>query len=102
MTCQKNSIDNAFIGGLANNRSFLLGLCHACYGMNTLCYLLVTHISEGLGAFTSPWVATQFSTMSHFTYHYFVSAGVAIVNIAYTLAIFRLRTQERMFDYLLL
>jgi fucose permease len=58
------------------------------------------HISEGLGAFTSPWVATQFSTMIHFTYHYFISAGVAVVNITYTLAIFRLRTQERMFDFL--
>ncbi len=44
-------------------------------------YILLTPHS-GAGAFASPLVATQFSTMEHWSFHYLVSLGLALINTA--------------------
>ena len=53
----------------------------------------------GLGAFSSPLVATQFSTQHHWSFHYLISLGLSISNIILLTATFRLKTQDRTFIY---
>lgn len=51
----------------------------------------ILHASYGTGALASPLVATQFSSMPHWSFHYLVSLGGAIINIAILTTVFRLQ-----------
>jgi hypothetical protein len=53
---------------------------------------------EGLGAFSAPLVSTQFSTMEHWSYHYFSSLGLAVASAVLAMVIFRFKTQEGRFS----
>ncbi|KAJ6627841.1 major facilitator superfamily domain-containing protein [Mycena sp. CBHHK59/15] len=70
---------NGYVASLKNNSEIKMGLLHGAYGA---------------GALASPLVATQFSQLHHWSFHYLVSLGVAISNVILLLAVFRLKTQD--------
>ncbi|KAE9405025.1 MFS general substrate transporter [Gymnopus androsaceus JB14] len=70
---------NGFVGSLKKNKSTKLMMLHASYGMGALC---------------SPLVATQFSQTRHWSFHYMISAGIAVSNTAILCAVFRFKRQE--------
>ncbi|KAI0093476.1 major facilitator superfamily domain-containing protein [Irpex rosettiformis] len=74
--CLQITQGNTFVGTL-ENASPKLGLLHASYG---------------LGALSAPLVATQFSSQQHWYFHYLISTGLAIINVALISSIFRLKT----------
>lgn len=73
-----------------------LGLLHASYGESAcwLCSAVVYITCLGLGAFSAPLVSTQFSEMRHWSYHYIISAGMAVSNIFLLIATFRFKRQD--------
>ena len=48
----------------------------------------------GVGALSSPLVATQFAQLSHWSFHYLVSMGIALSNAIILIAVFRFKTQD--------
>lgn len=56
-----------------------------------------TNPDKGAGALVSPLVATQFSVMRHWSFHYLVALGIVTVNAVMTSAIFRLQSQQGTF-----
>ncbi|KAG5635092.1 hypothetical protein H0H81_012464 [Sphagnurus paluster] len=60
-----NAQANGYVSSLNRSMETKLGILHATYG---------------LGAFTSPFVATYFSGRRHWSHHYLVSATIAIHN----------------------
>lgn len=48
----------------------------------------------GLGALVSPLVATKFSTMPHWSYHYLVSLGAAVINVVVLCLVFRFQHMD--------
>ncbi|KAJ3836159.1 MFS general substrate transporter [Lentinula raphanica] len=72
---------NGFVGSLKKNKSPKLMMLHASYGV---------------GAFCSPLVATQFSQTRHWSFHYIISAGIAVSNIFVLCAVFRFKRQEEL------
>ncbi|KAF7325729.1 MFS domain-containing protein [Mycena kentingensis (nom. inval.)] len=50
--------------------------------------------SYGAGALSSPLVATQFASMTHWSFHYLVSLGIALLNVTVLVLTFRFRSQE--------
>ncbi|KAJ6627844.1 major facilitator superfamily domain-containing protein [Mycena sp. CBHHK59/15] len=75
----QNSQSNAYVVSLKYNSEIKMGLLHARYG---------------LGALSSPLVATQFAQLQHWSYHYLVSLGFAVANTVFLTSVFRLRTQD--------
>ncbi|KAI0767106.1 MFS general substrate transporter [Fomes fomentarius] len=73
------SASNSFVAELRDGIATRLAVLHACYGA---------------GALISPLVATQFSQMTRWSFHYLVSLGLSIMNLASLGAAFKLRTQE--------
>jgi len=57
-------------------------------------------IRLGLGAFTSPLVATQFTQLRHWSFHYIVSLGIAICNTLVLFLIFGIKTLDGGLIYL--
>ena len=49
---------------------------------------------EGLGAFVSPWVATEFSKRERWSHFYLVSLGVAVTNTIFLAIVFRGQHQK--------
>ncbi|EIW55087.1 MFS general substrate transporter [Trametes versicolor FP-101664 SS1] len=74
---------NGFVASLKDNASTKMGILHAIYGM----FL-------SLGALSSPLVATQFSQITHWSFHYLVSLGIALSNVILLTAVFRFKDQE--------
>ncbi|KAJ7753373.1 major facilitator superfamily domain-containing protein [Mycena maculata] len=70
---------NGYVASLKHNPETKMGLLHGAYGA---------------GALASPLVATQFSQIRHWSFHYLVSLGLAISNSILLLVVFRLRTQD--------
>ncbi|KAI0261661.1 MFS general substrate transporter [Gloeopeniophorella convolvens] len=75
----QNAGANAFVGSFKKDVSFYLGLCHASYGF---------------GAFCAPFSATHFAHARHWSFHYLLSLGMAVLNTAMLSAVFRFRTQD--------
>ena len=48
----------------------------------------------GVGALSAPLVSTQFSHLRHWSFHYFVSLAIAILNAAILCMVFRFKTQD--------
>ncbi|PCH35199.1 MFS general substrate transporter [Wolfiporia cocos MD-104 SS10] len=71
----QNAQANGFVGNQQNSR-VKFGFLHASYG---------------LGALVAPLVATYFSTAVHWSFHYMISAGIAVSNTILLLVVFRLR-----------
>jgi len=70
---------NGFVAILEDSPETKMGLLHAAYG---------------LGAFSSPLIATQFAQMSNWSYHFLVSSLIAILNSIVIAIIFRGRSQD--------
>ncbi|KIM47156.1 hypothetical protein M413DRAFT_270463 [Hebeloma cylindrosporum] len=77
----QNVQSNGFVGSLHEHMSTKLGFMHASYG---------------LGAFLAPFASTFFSgfTDRRWGFHFILSAGLCLSNIAVLLYVFRLRRQE--------
>ncbi|KAJ3802232.1 MFS general substrate transporter [Lentinula aff. detonsa] len=63
-------------------------------GHNVNGKVALSQASYGAGAFVAPLVATQFSAMRHWSFHYLVSLGLVTANAFLTSAIFRLQSKE--------
>ncbi|TEB09159.1 MFS general substrate transporter [Coprinellus micaceus] len=72
----QDSHGNGFVGSLTYSKATKRGIYHAAYG---------------LGAFASPFVATQFSHMNRWSFHYFTSLGLAVCNTFMQAIVFRFR-----------
>ncbi|KAJ6595845.1 major facilitator superfamily domain-containing protein [Mycena vulgaris] len=70
---------NGYIASLKHNAETKMGLLHGAYGA---------------GALASPLVATQFSQLHHWSFHYLVSLGLAISNTIVLIVVFRFKTQD--------
>ncbi|OBZ67290.1 Bypass of stop codon protein 6 [Grifola frondosa] len=70
---------NGFVASLKDNASTKMGILHAVYGA---------------GAFSSPLVATQFSALPRWSFHFLVSLGIALSNIILLIAVFRFKNQD--------
>ncbi|KAF9013472.1 major facilitator superfamily domain-containing protein [Cyathus striatus] len=82
----QNAQANGFVASLKDNMTVKLGMLHGSYG---------------LGAFTSPFLATHFSTQKHWSFHYLCSAGISVINVAVLSFVFRLKRQEGKYSYIL-
>lgn len=49
---------------------------------------------QGAGAFAAPLVATQFSQLNRWSFHYLVSLGISISNAIILIFVFRFKTQN--------
>ncbi|KAK7044707.1 MFS domain-containing protein [Favolaschia claudopus] len=70
---------NGYVASLKHNPEIKMGLLHGAYGA---------------GALVSPLIATQFSQLSRWSFHYLVSLGVAISNAIVLIIVFRLKGQD--------
>ncbi|KAK7044714.1 MFS domain-containing protein [Favolaschia claudopus] len=70
---------NGYIASLKHNPEIKMGLLHGAYGA---------------GALLSPLVATQFSQLHRWSFHYLVSLGIAVSNTVVLISIFRFKTQD--------
>lgn len=55
---------------------------------------ILTRWFAGLGALSSPLVATQFSQLPRWSFHYLTALGVAILDTIFLIIVFRFRTQD--------
>ena len=55
---------------------------------------ILTAFAVGLGAFSAPWVATQFAKRERWSFFYLVSLAIAVVNAFCLIAVFRGHTQK--------
>ncbi|KAG8910348.1 hypothetical protein FRC00_008364, partial [Tulasnella sp. 408] len=74
-----NAQTNVFISSLPGNASSAMGLLHGFYG---------------IGASAAPLVATQVGQTGHWSYFYLTSLGLAVMNLAFSLYVFKLRRLE--------
>lgn len=51
-----------------------------------------------MGALASPLVATQFSEMKHWNFHYLTSVGIGVINLLLVVYYFRFKTIEKLFS----
>ncbi|KIJ05092.1 Drug:H+ antiporter-1 family protein, partial [Paxillus involutus ATCC 200175] len=70
---------NGFVASLKDNAEAKMGLLHAAYGA---------------GALSSPLVATQFAQLPHWSFHYLVSLGIAVINTILLILVFGLKNQD--------
>ncbi|KAL9710438.1 hypothetical protein Ac2012v2_006738 [Leucoagaricus gongylophorus] len=70
---------NGLVASLRHQAEAKMGVLHAVYG---------------LGAFTSPIVATQFTQLRHWSFHYIVSLGIAVFNTLILCLIFGSKTLD--------
>ncbi|KAG6827807.1 hypothetical protein H0H92_010415 [Tricholoma furcatifolium] len=70
---------NGIVASLERNSESKMGILHAVYGAGALC---------------SPLVATQFSHKVHWSFHYLTGLGLAVINTAVIVTVFRFRTQD--------
>ncbi|SJL13468.1 uncharacterized protein ARMOST_16912 [Armillaria ostoyae] len=75
----QNAQGNGLVGSLKEHKTTKLNMLHAAYGV---------------GAFVSPLVATHFSNERHWSYHFIISAGIAVSNSVVLALVFRFKTQE--------
>ncbi|EJC98907.1 MFS general substrate transporter [Fomitiporia mediterranea MF3/22] len=54
----------------------------------------ILQAAYGLGALVSPLVATKFSSMPHWSYHYFVSLGGSVINLIALCLVFRFQHMD--------
>ena len=79
-----------------------MGILHAAYGDYNLSFILFLLlligqiIFSGLGAFTSPFIATQFAQLPRWSFHFLVSLGIAMTNVAFLICVFKLKRQDGM------
>ncbi|KAL5512758.1 hypothetical protein ACEPAG_3024 [Sanghuangporus baumii] len=76
----------------ASSLTFVVNLKNSSNKMGLLLALY------GVGALVSPLAATKFSTMPHWSYHYFVSFSGAVINFVAICLVFHFRRMEVILD----
>lgn len=66
----------------------------AKYNKNPQLKLGIVLAAYGIGALLSPLSATAFSTMKHWSFHYFVSLGGAVLSIILLTLVFRFQNLD--------
>ncbi|GLB44019.1 putative major facilitator superfamily protein [Lyophyllum shimeji] len=79
----QNAQANGFVSSLTDNMETKLGMLHATYG---------------LGAFTAPFVATYFSGQRRWSFHYLVSASMAVLNTLSLVLVFRFKHLDELLE----
>ncbi|KIO26268.1 hypothetical protein M407DRAFT_74726 [Tulasnella calospora MUT 4182] len=74
-----NAQCNVFVSSLPGNASSAMGLLHGFYG---------------IGASCAPLVATQVGQTGHWSYFYLASLGLALLNLASSVYVFKLKRLE--------
>ena len=81
-----------------------MSILHACYGVYPCIieYMRnihhecterhMLHLNVGSGALISPFVATQFAQMKHFSFHYFTALGIALSTTLLLIVVYRFKT----------
>ena len=96
---------NGFVAALTNNEETKMGFLHAAYGENTLSFILyvllligshcyIAILFSGLGAFTSPFIATQFAQLSRWSFNFLLLLGIAVTNVVFLISVFKLKRQD--------
>ncbi|KAI0739072.1 MFS general substrate transporter [Daedaleopsis nitida] len=75
----QNAHCNGYVASSREHASTKMGLLHASYGF---------------GALVAPLVSTQFSQQKHWSYHYFISAGLYAFNTLLLCVVFRGKRQD--------
>ncbi|KDQ09340.1 hypothetical protein BOTBODRAFT_37098 [Botryobasidium botryosum FD-172 SS1] len=75
-----DSQSNGFVALLRDSGKGKMSLLHAAYGC---------------GAFAAPLVATQFSHMRRWSFHYLTSLALAVVNLVALIIVFQFKTAEQ-------
>ncbi|KAJ6470121.1 MFS general substrate transporter [Mycena vitilis] len=75
----QNAQTNAYVASFKHNSELYMGMLHASYGA---------------GALSAPLAATQFSQLPHWSFHYLVSLGLALLNVVILTLTFRFRSQD--------
>jgi fucose permease len=88
---------NGFVASYKDNAATKMGILHAAYGEDA--FILHHHRSasfgcSGVGALTAPLVATQFSQLHRWSFHYLASFGVATLNTVLLVCVFKLKAQD--------
>lgn len=96
MSLLQDAHANAYVSSMSPDSESQMGWLHAVYG--TVLYsrrlVIVLTILAGLGALSSPLVATQFSQLEHWSFHYLVSLGIALSNVVVLWFVFRFKSQN--------
>ena len=85
---------------MKDNRETKLGILQAAYGDYSLSFILFVLlligqiIFSGLGAFISPFIATQFAQIPRWSFHFLVSLGLAMTNATFLISVFKLKRQD--------
>lgn len=102
----QNAQANGFVGSIQTNASTNFGFLHASYGEHCGIRVITLKVGGrvtdqciylyivGLGAFAAPLVATYFATVKHWSFHYLISAGIALSNVGFLFLVFRFRNQD--------
>lgn len=61
---------------------------------NPTAKMSVAHAMYGLGAFASPLVATQFSQIPRWSFHFLTSLGIAVADTLLIILVYRFKSQE--------
>lgn len=77
----QNAQCNVFVSSLPGNASSAMGLLHGFYG---------------IGASAAPLVATQLGQSGHWSFFYLTSLGLALLNLASSLYVFKLKRVEEL------
>jgi len=57
-------------------------------------------VNLGLGALSSPFAATQFAQMRHWSFHYLISLGIGVLNLVSLSVVFGFKTKDGESSYL--
>jgi fucose permease len=76
---------NGYVASIQRNNAAKMGLIHSIYGV---------------GAFAAPLAATQFAKQRHWSFHFLISIGIALPNVALLLMVFKGRSQDGMSVFL--
>jgi len=88
---------NGFVASYRDNAASKMGILHAAYGKDTFIFHHRRSASldcSGVGALTAPLVATQFSQLHRWSFHYLASFGVATLNTVILVCVFKLKGQD--------
>jgi len=58
------------------------------------------NIGPGLGAFCAPFSATQFAQLDRWSFHFMISLGISLSNVAFLATVFGFKSQDGvLFDH---
>ena len=93
---------SGYVAVLKENAQSKMCILHSLYGKFALCEIKhKPYFYLGAGALCSPFVATHFSLMPHWSFFYLTSLGIALANSIIILWVFGLKTQDGIYSLFL-